>query len=71
MSIKKIDRIVGKWQIVVAGGHHPYFNDPFVRQFIFGVFKITHLPDEGNKLTKKHYNGLIIGIVYWFPIAKA
>ena len=59
---------INKWQI-----HFTFSRDYFTfargwKQFIFGIFKLHTLPQEGEMITSKDYKGFIIKFYIWLPI---
>lgn len=65
-----ITNTLGKWQMLYMHGRSVQYYDPFVRQFAFGIFKLTSMPEQGVSLSNANYKGFIISFIYRVPIAK-
>lgn len=51
-----------KWQFVFIWGD--YFVSCHRRHFVFGIFKLTSIPEEGTMITKQNYKGFLINKIY-------
>ena len=60
--------ILNKW--TYSFEHQPDFisYDRGWRVVIFGIYKFTRMPEQGEAFSKKDYKGFIIRFYYWFPI---
>lgn len=59
---------INKWQFFTK--HHPCYTQMGYAwyEFHIGFLKLKELPPEGEVIQRKHYKGIWIKFMYWFPI---
>ena len=60
--------IFNKWQFFI--NHHPCYTrmDYAWYEFHIAFVKLVDKPAEGEVIQRKHYRGIWIKFMYWFPI---
>lgn len=63
--------VLNKWQVVFRHGQAVQFYDPFVREVVFGIFRLKSFPEPGTFLRKPHYEGFVLNFMYKVPITRS
>lgn len=66
----KPKRVVGKWQFVFTGSKDFMRLERGWYVADVGIFKLTSLPSEGMKPTKRNYKGFWLRFWFWLPLEK-
>lgn len=61
---------LNKWQFVFEQRDVVEMMVPLLSELMIGVYRLTDLPEQGERLQKKHYDGFLITVRFykWFEI---